>query len=222
MSFFFGEAGPFCTNEQGQLYDCRPAFEHHIVNLLNNGVVVVASANNQFQNRCQDQTPARMGYGGIYDPGNQPNWNFVITVGGTNINDQRYQCASGAPGQNGSNHGECVGIYAPAYQVRSAHIATSNAYRTEQVWIDAGRQELPQYYGDQTPFPITVENVASGTSFASPIVAGVAARLLQTFPAMTVRQVWNFIRDTATPLPGNFDGDNVPANDRLVYISVYN
>jgi len=53
-------------------------------------------------------------------------------------------------------------------------------------------------------------------------VAGIAARLLQTFPSMSVRDVWNYIHDSATALPPNFDGDGKADNDRLAYISPYN
>jgi hypothetical protein len=39
---------------------------------------------------------------------------------------------------------------------------------------------------------------------------------------MSVRDVWNFIHDSATALPAGFDGDGKPDNDRLIYISPYN
>lgn len=39
---------------------------------------------------------------------------------------------------------------------------------------------------------------------------------------MTIRDVWNYIRDSATALPANFDGDGIPQNDKLVYISPSN
>lgn len=214
---------PACVDQNGQplrdangnLIDCRAALDNNVRNLLNAGVVVVASANNQNQNRCAQQSPSRMGYGGMHDPGNQPTWPYAIIAGGTDINDNRFFCASCSSTQNGSNFGPCVGIYAPAHRIRSAHIASSTAYRDEQQWVDALMNEGIGYIN------VTVENVSTGTSFAAPLTAGVAARLLETFPGMTVRQVWDHIRNNATALPANFDGDGVAANDRLLYISVY-
>lgn len=208
---------PGCYNPATGGYDCRPALENNVRNILNAGGVVVASANNQNMNHCGDQSPARMGYGGMFDPGNQPSWPFVITVGGTDINDNRYQCAACDATERGSNVGPCVDVYAPARNIHGAHIASPTAYRDQQVWVDQLKQEFPGSYPN-----LTTEVTSTGTSFSAPVVSGIAARLLQMFPTMTVRQVWDNIHDNATGLPYNFDGDGVPANDRLAYISVYN
>jgi subtilisin family serine protease len=211
MSFFMtNPTAPECNP------GCAAAVENNIRNMLNSNIVVVTSANNQNDDRCATQIPARMGYGGMYDPGNQPTWPFVITVGGTDTADQRYTCPSCSQvSEPGSNFGQCVGLYAPARSIRAAHIASSTAYRTEQVWVDQAKAQVPSYSA------ITAESVSTGTSFAAPIVSGIAARLLQTFPTMTVRQVWDNLYSTATVQPANFDGDNYAHNDRLVYISVF-
>ena len=66
-----------------------------------------------------------------------------------------------------------------------------------------------------------VEYIASGTSFSAPVVAGIAARLRQTFPSMKARDIWNYIHESATALPSNFDGDGKADNDRLAYISPF-
>lgn len=191
-------------------------FGEHVRDLINANVVVVASANNQNGNFCDGQTPARMGYGGVYDPNDMyPTWPFVITVGGTDINDARYFCSSCPSAERGSNYGPCVDIYAPGKNVRLAHVASSTAYRDDLYWINS--------YNSQHPgVNYTQEWVTTGTSFAAPVVTGVVARLLQTFPSMSVRQVWNFLHDNSTALPANFDGDGKADNDRLVYISPYN
>jgi subtilisin family serine protease len=162
----------------------------------------VASANNQDQNRCGTQSPARMGYGGMYYDPNSSTQPLVITAGGTNINDQRYTTSSAV--NPGSNFGSCVSIYAPAHMIHGAHIANAYAYRDD-----------PAY----SPDSFSLEHNASGTSFAAPVVAGVAARLLERYPKMTVRQVWDYIKSTSMPLASNFDGDGVPDNDRIIYIS---
>lgn len=199
--------------------DCASALDNNVRNVVNAGAVFVASANNQNEDRCLTQSPARLGYGGMYDPGNQPSWPFVITVGGTDIADQRYHCDT-CPLDPGSNFDACVDIYAPAKHIHAAHIASSNAYRDDPNWVAVFNQTADNL--NQSQYDTTVDRVDSGTSFSAPIVAGIAARLLQTFPSMSVRDVWNFIHDSATALPTDFDGDGKYDNDRLVYISPYN
>jgi subtilisin family serine protease len=208
-------AGQSCAG-----YDCASSLDYNVRYVINAGAVVVASANNQYLDQCTVQSPARLGYGGMYDPGNQPTWPFVITVGGTDISDNRYFCNS-CTSDPGSNVGACVDIYAPAKNIHAAHIAAANAYRDDPYWVNNWNQQLHDFYGDDS-HAVTVEAVASGTSFSAPIVAGIAARLLQTFPSMSVRDVWNYIHDSATALPANFDGDGKADNDRLAYISPYN
>ena len=46
-------------------------------------------------------------------------------------------------------------------------------------------------------------NTADGTSFASPIVAGVAALILEYYPKLSARQVKKAILDSVTPLTGS-------------------
>ena len=70
-----------------------------------------------------------------------------------------------------SNYGPCTDIYAPGRSVRSAWYTGSTASAT-----------------------------LSGTSMASPHVAGVAARLLQVNPGFTPAQVWSAIQADATPV----------------------
>jgi hypothetical protein len=158
----------------------------------------------------------------MYDPGNQPSWPFVITVGGTDINDARWHCPScpADPGalDVGSNVGACVDIYAPAKLIHAAHIAAATAYRDQQYWIDDFNNMLRTH--NRLP-NATVEYEASGTSFSAPLVAGIAARLRQTYPSMKARDIWNYIHDSATALPANFDGDGKADNDRLAYISPF-
>lgn len=199
--------------------DCISAMDNNVRNLINAGAVVVASANNQHANHCADQSPARFGYGGMYDDGTHPEWPFVITAGGTNVSDGQYfcqYCADHGATDIGSNFGPCVDIYAPAQIIHAAHVANSGAYRDEQAWLTEAQQS------GRYPSYLTVEWVSSGTSFAAPITAGVVARMLQTFPTMTVRQVWDNLKASATGLPYNFDGDGNQANDKLIYISPYN
>lgn len=192
MSFFYTTSDQ-CVDAQGVVHNCASSLEYNINDLLNANVVVVASANNQSQDRCTTQSPARMGYGGMHDTGSSSQ-KLVITVGGTDINDQLY-ATSGCSGGNGSNVGECVSIYAPA---ESVLVASLSGYRDNTDVCES-----------------------SGTSFAAPLVAGAAARLLEQHPTWNPREVWDQLIGSATSLSSNFDGDGVAANDKLLYMSVY-
>jgi subtilase family serine protease len=101
--------------------------------------------------------------------------------------------------------------------IHAAHIANANAYRDDPQWTNDWNSVLHANGFPNTTF--TVDYVASGTSFSAPVVAGIAARLRQTFPNMKARDIWNYIHDSATSLPSNFDGDGKADNDRLAYIS---
>jgi subtilisin family serine protease len=197
MSFYYNTTDKCVDDrdpENPQEYDCAPALENNIWNLLQENVVVVASANNQNTNACSTQSPARMGYGGMYDdPVNDPGRRLVITVAGTDILDRHY--VTGCPSNAGSNHGACVNIYAPAESVLSARI---DGYRDRMNICES-----------------------SGTSFAAPLVAGAAARLLQQNPNWNPRQVWNYMRGQATPLSNFLDPDSIPDNNILLYMSTY-
>ncbi|MGA7614273.1 MAG: S8 family serine peptidase [Thermoanaerobaculia bacterium] len=206
MSFYF-ETSDNCTDTQGGTFNCVSSLEYVIMNMLQSNIVMVASANNQAGNNCGTQSPARLGYGGIFTNPNDPDQNLVITVGGTNESDQLYRCASCGPRDAGSNVGPCVSIYAPAYTIHGAHIASSTAYRDDPQWLH----------------PLeTVELVSSGTSFAAPLVTGAAARYLQQFPSSSPRMIWTKIYNSAHALPANFDNDGVPANDRLLFMPYFN
>lgn len=140
----------------------------------------------------------------MFDTGSQTQ-RLVITVGGTDRNDQRYQCATCVGHDPGSNFGPCVGIYAPAHNIHSAPLASATAFREDPLWLGGS----------------TAEAMTSGTSFAAPIVAGVAARVRQRYPTYNPRQIWDEIRGKATT--GAFLGVDINRNgiidalDRLIY-----
>ena len=68
-----------------------------------------------------------------------------------------------------TNHGSCVDIFAPGVDILSAWIGSSTAHR-----------------------------VISGTSMATPHVAGVVARFLELTPTATPAQIWTALDTTAT------------------------
>ncbi len=192
-----------CEDGNGGYTNCLSAFENEISDLINANVVVFAAANNQNDGNCAS-SPARMGYGNEV---NFPSTNRTITVGGTMYTgayvDQRWTCAAQPGGctieeaQNnpGSNYGPCVSIWAPAWNINVAGASGPNSYRTA--------------YRNR-----------SGTSFSSPYAAGVAARLLQRYPTLTPRQVWDELVSRANLRwgPPDFDPSNV-VNTRLVYMT---
>lgn len=80
----------------------------------------------------------------------------------------------GPPDDPGSNHGVCVDIFAPAKGIAVPSTIGSSSYQT-----------------------------LSGTSFAAPMVAAIAARLLQEDSTLTVDDLWERLRVNATPLTTN-------------------
>ena len=199
-------AEPLCdpeTDPQQCHYNCATSLEANIHYLLYDyDAVVVASANNQNDDYCVStgnpqgltQSPARMGYGGMYDPNptSDPSRRLVITVGGTDDNDARWVYNSTL----GSNVGSCVDIYAPADLIRVAYITSDSAYRNQTNALQS-----------------------SGTSWSAAIVSGIAARILDAYPTKNPREVWDYMRQSATSLTSNFDGDGNSQNDKLVYVS---
>jgi serine protease len=189
------------------------SFEYVINGLVNDdvaanwsGITVIASANNQGSSTCVT-SPARLAYrnapavaqNGVASTGR------VISVGGSSratvngvLTDVRWQSVINGPnyyqercyaanGQYttmaaGSNHGNMVDIYAPADDVPSADPASTSSYRNDR---------------------------NSGTSFSAPLVAGIAARILQVEQSLTPAQVWTRIQQYAQTVSTPFDTSGV-------------
>src|SRR5438309_1322014 len=83
--------------------------------------------------------------------------------------DDRWYCGDGScdhyTGEDGSNYGACVSIWAPGWNMRLASGSSATSYRP------AGA-------------------ASSGTSFSAPLVAGLVARLLEKYPTMSATDVW--------------------------------
>jgi subtilisin family serine protease len=161
------------------------------------GITVVASANNQGTNQACS-TPARMAYRNtaFASPGR------VISVGGTNSTDARWQCAGGECYNEwscsntlvpaASNFGPIVDLWSPGHNLQSAHIKCSTCVRTS---------------------PTT----KSGTSFSAAMVSGIVARMLQANPSLTPTQVWDRLQTDATIVSPPIDPPN--GSNMLVFRS---
>jgi subtilisin family serine protease len=201
--------------------NCLTSMEHNINQAIGAGIPVVASANNQDIGTCAEPpptaatSPARMGYGPVdptIDPdGGSPyaSTHHTITVGGTTLSDQRWVCdpPNCVADDLASNYGPCVSIYAPARNIRTAHIFGFYSYRGD-----------PETFGPGTDYPFTAIGLRSGTSFAAPAVAGLAARVLQQFPTITPQQVWVFLWQQATRAGADID-PSPTFNNLIPYLS---
>lgn len=136
-------------------------------NMIARNIVVVASANNQNQDLCAIQTPARVP--------------AVITVGGTTNNpmDQRVRDIVGLDGVTitGSNYGDCVDIFAPGFNIRTAAIDPNL---------------IDRYLPGRTD--------TAATSYSAALVSGAAARYLEQNPTATPVEVWDHLSYLAASL----------------------
>jgi hypothetical protein len=93
----------------------------------------------------------------------------AITVGGTQQDGDKLYWFSRHSNSPGTNYGKCVDIFAPGQWVRSASHQSNNHLVS-----------------------------MSGTSMATPMVAGLAATILQEKPSLTPQQVFEVMRSRAT------------------------
>ncbi|MFI0795511.1 S8 family peptidase [Micromonospora rubida] len=125
---------------------------------------------------------------------------YAVAAGNSNANACNYSPAAvptaitvGATQSNDarasySNYGTCVDIFAPGTSILSAWYTST-----------------------------TATNTISGTSMASPHVAGAAARVLQNNPTWSPAQVASYLVSTATPNVVTSPGTGSP--NRLLYLS---
>lgn len=207
MKMLFPEADDTCGSDATGWSNCHTAIESVVWKLIQNNIVVVAAAGNGNWDTCSYSAVARMGYGNEVA---YPSSNRVITVGGTMAvptayTDARWTCAAApegcqsgwGPSNPGSNYGACVSMFAPGWNIRVAGASGASSFRTSG-------------------------GPSSGTSFATPIVTGAVARLLESNPTFTASQIWQALRDRAD-MRGLSVADFDPStktNRRLVYLPV--
>lgn len=159
-----------------------PTLHNSLIGLENAGYVIFVSANNYPLDSACNRAPAKYARSQ-----NGP----VITVGGTMIGssgnginvgewiDYRWKYDADHDGllevDEGSSFGACVDIWAPAMNIKVADFRDLN-----------GNSVADDF------------RVLSGTSFSSPIAAGVAARRLVISPGSTPDDVWSWMQTNAT------------------------
>src|SRR6266540_5578360 len=131
------------------------------------GALIVAAAGNEHDEGNPVEYPAAL----LQPVGSRGRGGIGLSVGATAMDGSRAYF---------SNTGSYVSLAAPGYNVFAAESADSDWPRAKFPW------QSPGYYG-----------WASGTSFAAPEVAGVAALVWGANPRLTARQVAQVLKQSA-------------------------
>jgi len=132
------------------------------------GVLIVAAAGNEHDEGNQPEYPAAL----LQPLGSHGRGGIGLAVGATSMDGTRAYF---------SNTGSYLSLAAPGYNVFAAESADAPWPRAQLPWASPG------YYG-----------WASGTSFSSPEVAGVAALVWAANPRLTAQQVAKVLKQSAT------------------------
>jgi subtilisin family serine protease len=141
---------------------------HAIRYAARHGVLLVAAAGNEHKNGNEPQYPAAL----LQPLGSRGRGGLGLAVGATTMSGTRASF---------SNTGTYLSLSAPGENVFGAESAASNWPHAQTSWSSPG------YYG-----------WASGTSFAAPEVAGVAALVWGANPSLTARQVADVLKRSAS------------------------
>jgi len=134
----------------------------------NRGVLIVAAAGNEHEEGNPIEYPAAL----LQPVGSRGRGGIGLAVGASQMDGTRASF---------SNTGSYISLAAPGSNVFAAESGDSNWPRAETPW------QSPGYYG-----------WASGTSFAAPLVAGAAALVWGTNPALPAAQVAWILKKSAS------------------------
>ncbi|MDT5294163.1 MAG: serine protease AprX [Acidobacteriota bacterium] len=167
--------------------------------LVDAGVVVVAAAGNDGKDAA-----GRKVYGQIHAPGDEPS---AITVGATNTFGTDTRADDGVATY--SSRGPTRGSWTDASAVRHYDnlikpdiVAPGNKLISAEATSNMLVQQLPSLDKHVSASPDSDMMSLSGTSMATPIVAGAAALLLQVNPKLTPNMIKALMMTTAQPLRG--------------------
>ena len=178
----------------------RPVYESYTLDPLcqaveaayKAGIVVVAAAGNG----GRDNTFGENGYGTILSPGNDP---FIITVGAMNAKGTTYRwddviASYSSKGPTLVDHIVKPDLVAPGNAIVSVMASPSATLPTlyPQTLVPNNYYESGAVSGNSTKYLRL-----SGTSMATPVVAGTAALLIQQNPSITPDQVKARLMKTA-------------------------
>ena len=179
----------------------RPVFESYTLDPLcqaveaawNAGIVVVVAAGNS----GRDNSMGTNGYATIQSPGNDPS---VITVGATKTKGTPYRwddtiASYSSKGPTPIDHIVKPDLVAPGNNVVSILAPNSMLAKLYPKTLISYSYYDPGYYGFSRDY-----YCLSGTSMASPVVAGAAALLIQKTPSLTPDQVKARLMKTAGKL----------------------
>ena len=167
--------------------------------LVNAGVVVAAAAGNNGKNSAGQKV-----YGMIHCPGNEPS---AITVGASNTFGTNSRVDDGVAtyssrGPTRSSWTDVDGVRHYDGLVKPDIVAAGNKIIAAQSPNNALVQQSPQLDANVSIYPQRDQMYLSGTSMATPVVAGAAALLLQANPGLTPNMVKALLMYTAQPLSG--------------------
>ncbi|MES2934324.1 MAG: S8 family serine peptidase, partial [Pseudomonadota bacterium] len=163
------------------------------------GAFIAHSAGNAGENSCTSNHPGFSYANGQPDPSDG-----IMVVGAINSNGEPVTRANGGfnsgaigitPEVNGSNFGNCVEVWAPGKQIRSAWGSTGTAGNQDQTVLSNNYIEL------------------DGTSMAAPHIAGVAAYLAESRNLTTPGQIEAAVRGLFyQTMPLKKDASGLPIN----------
>jgi len=167
--------------------------------LVNAGVVVVVAAGNNGKNAAGQKA-----YGMIHSPGNEP---AALTVGavntfGTDARNDDGVASYSSRGPTRSYWTDSLGVKHYDHLMKPDLVAPGNKILEAKSVNNLLAAQNSQLSANVSPVAVRDQMYLSGTSMASPVVAGAAALLLQANPNLTPNMVKAILMYTAQPLSG--------------------